>query len=141
MRVRARVRLVAAVWLTCQMVAFAAAPFVLCNDHGVMSDVSAGHECDPRDPRHHHHGQATQPATAHEHHQHASEPATTTQNDATINCRCTVSDAALAALTLESGILTGEFVLETTLVTARVVLPDYAAPTRIQPIDTPPPRA
>jgi len=52
-----------------------------------------------------------------------------------------VSDAALAAMTLESGILTGEFVLQTRLVTARVVLADYAAPTRIQTIDTPPPRA
>ena len=137
MRVRAHVRLVAAVWLTCQMVAFAAAPFVLCNDHGVMSEVVSGHECVPQ----HHHGQSAQPATGHEHHQHASEPATTTQKDAAINCRCTVSDAALAAMTLESGILTGEFVLQTRLVTARVVLPDYAAPTRIQPIDTPPPRA
>jgi len=138
MRVRAHVRLVAAVWLTCQMVAFAAAPFVLCNDHGVMSEVVSGHECVPQ---HHHHGQSAQPATGHEHHQHASEPATTTQKDAAINCRCTVSDAALAAMTLESGILTGEFVLQTRLVTARVVLADYAAPTRIQTIDTPPPRA
>ena len=138
MRVRAHVRLVAAVWLTCQMVAFAAAPLVLCNDHGVMSEVVSGRECDPQ---HHHHGQPAQPASGHEHHQHASEPATTTQNDAALNCRCTVSDAALAALTLESGIITGEFVLETTLVTARVVLPDDATPTRVQTIDTPPPRA
>ena len=125
MRVRAHVRLVAAVWLTCQMVAFAAAPLVLCNDHGVMSEVVSGHECDSQ---HHHPGQSAQPAT-------------TKQNDAAINCRCTVSDAALAAMTLESGILTGEFVLQTRLVTSRVVLPDYAAPTRIQTIDTPPPRA
>jgi hypothetical protein len=138
MRVRAHVRLVAAVWLTCQMVAFAAAPFVLCNDHDVMSDVGSAHECDPR---HHHHGQAAPPATAHEHHQHASEPATPTQSDAAINCRCTVSDAALAALILESGILTNEFVLDTKLVTARVVLPDDATFTHILQIDTPPPRA
>lgn len=136
MRVRAHVRLVAAVWLTCQVVAFAAAPFVLCDDHGVMSDVADGHE---RDPQHHHHGPAAEPATAHQHH-HASEPTTTTPTDATIDCRCTVSDAALAALTLDSGILTNEFVLDTRLVTARVVVRDYAAPTRSQHIDTPPPR-
>jgi hypothetical protein len=137
MRVRAHVRLVAAVWLTCQMVAFAAAPFVLCNDHGVMSQVGDGHECSPQ---HHHHGQAAQPSTAHDHHHQSEKPATPASN-ATVDCRCTVSDAALAALILESGIMTSEFVLETTLVTARVVLPDHAALTRIQTIDTPPPRA
>jgi hypothetical protein len=37
--------------------------------------------------------------------------------------------------------LTHEFVLDTKLVTARVVVRDYAAPTRSQQIDTPPPRA
>src|SRR5688572_952439 len=138
MGVRAHVRLVAAVWLTCQMVAFAAAPFVLCNDHNVMSQTGDGHECSPQ---HHHHGQPAQSSAGHEHHQHASEPAPSTSNDATINCRCTVSDSALAALILESGILTSEFVLDTKLVIASVVQPDYAAPTRSQPIDTPPPRA
>jgi hypothetical protein len=138
MRVRAHVRLVAAVWLTCQTVAFAAAPFVLCNDHGVMSQAGDGHECGPQ---HHHHGQPAPTATAHDHHQHASESAPTTSNDAVIDCRCTVSDSALAALMLESGILTSEFVLDTKLVTAPVVLRDYAAPTRSQQIDTPPPRA
>jgi hypothetical protein len=119
MRVRAHVRIVAAVWLACQAVAFAAAPFVLCNDHGVMRQIGDGHE----------------------HHQHSSEPASTASNDAALNCRCTVSDAALAALTLESGILTSELVLETRLVTARVVLPDDATPTRFHQTDTPPPRA
>jgi hypothetical protein len=138
MRVRAHVRIVAAVWLACQAVAFAAAPFVLCNDHGVMSQIGDGHECSPQ---HHHHGQAAQTSTGHEHHQHASEPASTASNDAALNCRCTVSDAALAALTLESGILTSELVLETRLVTARVVLPDDATPTRFHQTDTPPPRA
>ncbi|HKH70088.1 MAG TPA: hypothetical protein VKA59_01995 [Vicinamibacterales bacterium] len=136
MRIRAHVRLVAALWLTCQMVALAAAPFVLCHDHGVMSDLGSGHECDPR---HHHDGQAAEPSSTHEHHHHDSEPTTTT--DAAIGCRCTVSDAALAALTLESGILTNGFVLNTKLVTARVVLPDDATFTHIQQIDTPPPRA
>ena len=125
MRVRGHVRLVATVWLTCQMVAFAAAPFVLCNDHNVMSQAGAAHDCDPQ--QHHHHG--------------TSEPATPAPNDAALNCRCTVSDAALAALTLESGVLTNEFVLDTKLVTAPVVVPDYAAPTRSHQIDTPPPRA
>jgi hypothetical protein len=115
---RAHVRLVAALWLTCQMAAFAAAPFVLCNDHGVMSQMADSHECDPR--RHHHHGQS---------------------DDASLSCRCTVSDAALGALTLDAGILPGEFILETRLVVARVVLIDYAAPTRSQHPDTPPPRA
>ena len=138
MGVRAHVRLVAMVWLTCQMVAFAAAPFVLCNDHGVMPDVANGHECDPQ---HHHHSQPASLASGHEHHQHATEPTTTSQSDAAINCRCTVSDAALAALTLESGILTHEFVLDTKLATGRVVSLDHAAPTRFQQIDTPPPRA
>jgi hypothetical protein len=52
-----------------------------------------------------------------------------------------VSDAALAALILECGILTNEFVLDTKLVTARVVLPDDATFTHILQIDTPPPRA
>lgn len=138
MRVRVHVRLVAAVWLTCQMLAFAAAPFVLCNDHGVMSQVGSAHECDPRQP---HHGQSAQTAASDEHHQHAGEPVPTTSPDASIDCRCTVSDAALAALTLEYGILIGEFVLDTKLVVTPVVVPDYVAPTRFQPIDTPPPRA
>jgi hypothetical protein len=139
MRVRAHVRLVAAVWLTCQMAAFAVAPFVLCNDHGVMSQTGSGHECDPQ--QHHHHGQPAQAATSPEHHHHASEQAPATSNDAMLNCRCTVSDAALAALTLETGVLTTEFVLDTKLVIAPVVLPDHAAPTRSHQIDTPPPRA
>jgi hypothetical protein len=138
MRVRAHVRLVAVVWLTSQIVAFAAAPFVLCNDHAVMRQMADGHECDPQ---HHHHGQPAQPSTAHDHHQHTSDQATTTSGGAMIDCRCTVSDAALAALTLESGILTSEFVLDTTLVPTRVVLPDHAAPTLSHQIDTPPPRA
>src|SRR5687767_717320 len=138
MGVRAHVRLVAAAWLTCQMVAFAAAPFVLCNDHGVMSQVGDGHECSPQ---HHHHGQAAQPSTAHDHRHHQSDEPATPISNATVECRCTVSDAALAALTLESGIMTSEFVLETKLVTASVVQPDYAAPTRSQQIDSPPPRA
>ena len=121
MRLRGHVRLVAIVWLTCQMVAFAAAPFVLCNDHGVMSRIGDDHECTP------------------EHH-HASETATSHSSDAMLDCQCSVSDAALAALTLESGVLTNEFVLDTKLVTAPVVIRDYAAPTRSQHIDTPPPR-
>jgi hypothetical protein len=117
MGLRDHVRLVAAVWLTCQAVACAAAPFVLCSDHSVMSQTGDAHECDPQ---HHHHGQS---------------------DDAALSCRCAVSDAALAALTLEAGILPGEVALETTLVTTRVVLPEYAAPTRSQHPDTPPPRA
>ena len=137
MRVRAHVRLVAAVWLTCQMVAFAAAPFVLCNDHAVMSQMGVGHECSPQ---HQHHGQPAETSTGHEHH-HTSEPAPASSTDAVLDCRCTVSDAALAALTLESGILTSEFVLDTKLVTARVVVRDDAAPTGSHQIDTPPPRA
>jgi hypothetical protein len=139
MRGGAHIRLVAAVWLTCQVAAFAAAPFVLCcNDHGVTSQTRSEHACDPQP---HHHDQAAPTPAAHDHHQHASELETSTSSDAVVNCRCTVSDAALAALTLESGILTGEFALEAKLVTARVVLPDYAASTRSHRFDTPPPRA
>jgi hypothetical protein len=117
MVIRAHVRLVAALWLTCQVAAFAAAPFVLCYDHGVMSQMANRHECDPQE--HHHHGHS---------------------DDAALNCRCTVSDAALGALTLDAGVLPGEFILETRLVTTRVVLTDYAAPTHSQHPATPPPR-
>jgi len=139
MRVRGHIRLVATIWLTCQVVAFAAAPFVLCNDHAVMSQMGGDHECSPQ----HHHGHSAEPpqtSTGHEHH-HASETATSHSSDAMLDCQCSVSDAALAALTLESGVLTNEFVLDTKLVTASVVVRDYAAPTRSQQIDTPPPRA
>ena len=138
MRVRVHVRLVAAVWLTCQAVAFTAAPFVLCHDHNVMSQLGSSHECDPT---HHHHSEAASTSTAHEHHQHTSEAPPTTSNDASLNCRCTLSDAALAALTLETGVLPGEFVVEAKLVATPVVLFDRAVPTRFQQIDTPPPRA
>ena len=137
MRLRAHVRLVAAVWLTCQAVAFAAAPFVLCHDHNVMSQMGNGHECDPS---HHHHSEPAQTSTAHEHHQHASEVPPSTSNDASLNCRCTLSDAAIAALTLEAGVLPGELVVATMPVGSPVVLTDRAAPTRVQQIDTPPPR-
>ncbi len=117
MGIRGHVRLVAALWLSCQAAAFVAAPFVLCNDHNAMSQIAGAHECDPQ----------------HHHHEHS--------DDATLNCRCTVSDAALGALTLDAGILPGDFVLETRLVATPVVLGDYAAPTRSQHPDTPPPRA
>jgi hypothetical protein len=137
MRLRAHVRLVAAVWLTCQAVAFAAAPFVLCHDHNVMSHMGSGHECEPS---HHHHSEPAQTSTTHEHHQHTSE-VPPVKSGAALNCRCTVSDAALAALTLEAGVLPGELVVETKPVTVPVVFPDRAAPTRVQQIDTPPPRA
>ena len=72
MRVRAHVRLVAAVWLTCQVVAFAAAPFVLCHDHNVMSQMGAGHECDPSHPSSR---DAAPASSAHEHHHHHSRGA------------------------------------------------------------------
>src|SRR5262245_4984882 len=138
MRLRAHVRLVAAVWLTCQAVAFAAAPFVLCHDQNVMSQVGSGHECDPS---HHHHGESAQTSTAHDHHQHTSEVPPAKSDDAALNCRCTLSDAAIAARTLEAGVLPGELVVATMPVASRVVLPDHAALTRFQQIDTPPPRA
>ena len=138
MCLRAHVRLVAAIWLTCQAVAFAAAPFVLCHDHNVMSQMGSGHECDPS---HHHHSEPVQTATAHEHHQHTSEAPPAKPDDAALNCRCTVSDAALAALIFDAGILPGELVVETKPVTTRVVRRDRAVPTRFQQIDTPPPRA
>ena len=137
MRLRAHVRLVATVWLTCQAVAFAAAPFVLCHDHNVMSQMGDGHDCDPA---HHHHSESAQTSTAHEHHQHTSEAPPTTSNDASLNCRCTLSDAAIAALTLEAGVLPGELVVTTMPVASPVVLIDRAALVRFQQIDTPPPR-
>ena len=110
----------AAVWLTCQVAAFAAAPLIVCNDHNVMSRMDEAKACE-----HHHHHETT----------------TTTSDDAALKCRCTVSDAALAALTLEAGILPGELVLETRPATRPVVLTGYAAPTRSQHPDIPPPRA
>jgi hypothetical protein len=135
MRVRAHAKLVAAIWLSCQVVAFAAAPFVLCHDHGVMSQTGHGHECDPS---HHHHRRTASSPESHEHH-HGTEPPSS--GGAAIDCRCTISDAALAALTLDAGILTGQFALDTKLVVVPVVRGDYAAPTRSQHPDTPPPRA
>lgn len=138
MRLRAHVRLVAAVWLTCQGVALAAAPFVLCHDHNVMSQMGDGHDCDPT---HHHHSEPAQASPAHEHHQHTSEAPPSTSNDASLNCRCTLSDAAIAALTLEAGVLPCELVVATMPVASPVVVPDRAVPTRVQQIDTPPPRA
>jgi hypothetical protein len=138
MRVRAYVRLVAVVWLTCQMTAFAAAPFVVCNDHGVMSQMGDGHECGPQ---HHHHSELAQPAASHEHHQQHGTESVTTPENALLDCRCAVSDAALAALILDSGILPGDVVLDTTLAITRVVIRDYAAPTHSRYPDTPPPRA
>jgi hypothetical protein len=137
MRVRAHVRLVTVVWLTCQVVAFAAAPFALCHDHGAMSQMGHGHECDPT---HHHHGQPASSAASHEHH-HAGDAPGTPPESAAVDCRCTVSDAALAALMLETGLLPRVFALVTNLADSRVVLPEDAIPTRTQPIDTPPPRA
>ena len=119
MGVRAHVRLVAAVWLTCQVTAFAAAPFVLCNDHGVMTQTADRHDCDPA--HHHHHDQAGETAS--------------------LDCRCTVSDAALAALILDAGVLPGEVALQTRLATTAVVLSEYAALARSHHPDTPPPRA
>jgi hypothetical protein len=118
MRARAHVRLVAAVWLTCQVAAFAASPFVLCHDHSVMSQTADGHECDPK---HHHHGQS--------------------DDGAALKCRCIVSDAALAALILDVGILPGAFAFETNVAAMPVVPADYSAPTRSHIPDTPPPRA
>jgi hypothetical protein len=137
MRVRAHVRLVTAIWLTCQVVAFAAAPFALCHDHGAMSQTGNGHECDPT---HHHHGQPASSAASHQHH-HAGDAPGTPPEGAAVDCRCTVSDAALAALMLETGLLPKVFALVTNLADSRVVLPEDAIPTHTQPIDTPPPRA
>jgi hypothetical protein len=136
MRIRAHVRLVAAVWLSCQVAAFAASPFVLCHDHGVMPTAD-GHECDKT---HHHHGQPAATPAGHDHH-HSTASQNPASDNASLNCRCTISDAALAALTLDAGILPGTFAIETNVATTRVVLHDYAAPTRSHIPDIPPPRA
>lgn len=138
MRIRAHVRLVAAVWLTCQTAAFVAAPFALCHDHAVMQTAD-GHECDPAH-RHQHEQPAAMPASHEHHHQHADAPTPATDH-ASLDCRCTVSDAALAALMLEAGVLPGVLTLDTRIAPKRVVVPDYAAPTRSHIPDTPPPRA
>ena len=138
MRIRARVRRVAAIWLTCQVAAFAASPFVVCHDHGVMQ-MADGHECDPA--HRHQHGQPATTPAAHDHHHHQAEAPTRTPDRASLNCRCTVSDSALAALMLEAGILPGVLTLDTKIVPTRVVVPDYATPTRSHIPDTPPPRA
>jgi hypothetical protein len=119
MGIRAHVRVVAAVWLTCQVTALAAAPFVLCNEYSVMTQMADRHDCDPM--QHHHDGQTT--------------------DSASLNCRCTVSDAALAAMLLDTGILPGELVLETRLVDVPVIITDHSAPTQSHIPDTPPPRA
>jgi hypothetical protein len=137
MCLRAHVRLVAAIWLTCQVAAFAASPFVLCHDHGVMQTAD-GHECDPV---HHHHEQPAAATPSHEHHHHSTAASDQTTDRASLNCRCTISDAALAALILEAGVLPGAFAFSPNVTATRVVIPDYAAPTRSQQIDTPPPRA
>jgi hypothetical protein len=137
---------VAALWLTCQVGAFAASPFVLCHDHNVMSRMPAKHECGAMCPMHHHGQQPSQTAT-HEHHHHdstePSAPQSGTPHSGTpsVACRCTVSDAALAGLTLEAGILPLAFTLSDEIISTGVVVSDYAAPTRQQLPETPPPRA
>ena len=132
-----RVKLVATIWLCCQMVAFAAAPYVLCTDHDLMA-MSEGHKCGPT---HHHHEQPVSTESSHAHHHHPTAASSTTTNTATLDCRCTLSDAALAALMLDSGIVLGAFTLEQNAAPVPVVLADYAAPTRSLIPDTPPPRA
>lgn len=138
MRIRARVRLVAAMWLTCQVVAFAASPYALCHDHDVMAQAPAGHECGRMCPMHHHGQPPASTAAAHEHHHQSEAPPA---GGASLNCRCTVSDAALAALILEAGVVPPAFTLVEEQISTRVVLLDYAAPTRSQLVETPPPRA
>lgn len=141
MRVRAHVRLVAAFWLTCQLAAFAASPYALCHDHDAMAQVPAGHECGPTCPMHHHGQPPASNAASHEHHHHQSEAPGTPAGGASLNCRCTVSDAALAALILEAGVVPPAFTLVEEQISTRVILLDYAASTRSPHPDTPPPRA
>jgi hypothetical protein len=140
MRVRPHVRLVAVIWLTCQVAAFAASPFVLCHDHGAMTQMSGDHECGRMAPMHHHEQPPSTPA-AHEHHHDHSEAPAGTSGGASLDCRCTISDAALAALILEAGLVPPAFTLAEEQISTRVVNPDYAAPTRSHIPDTPPPRA
>lgn len=132
-----RVKLVATIWLCCQVAAFAAAPYVLCNDHDLMA-MSDGHRCGPT---HHHHEQPASTESSHAHHHHSTAASNTATNTAALDCRCTVSDAALAALMLDSGIVRGAFTLEQSVAPLPVVIADYAAPTRSLIPDTPPPRA
>jgi predicted cobalt transporter CbtA len=140
MRIRARVRLVAAIWLTCQVAAFAASPYALCHDHSVMQ-MADGHECDASHRHQHQHEQPASAPASHEHHHHQAEAPNPASDRASLDCRCTVSDAALAALILDAGIVPGIFTLDTKIAPTRVVFPDYAAPTRSHIPDTPPPRA
>jgi hypothetical protein len=145
MRVRAHVKLVAALWLTCQVAAFAAAPAVLCHDHGVMAGMADDHECDRMCPMHHHGQPASTPAPSHDHqHHHGAPEATTTApapGGASLDCRCPISDAALAGIIHESGIVPGAFTVLSSGISARAVSPDRVTPTRPQHPDTPPPRA
>jgi hypothetical protein len=141
MRVRPHVRLVAVIWLTCQVAAFAASPYALCHDHDAMAQVPAGHECGRMCPMHHHGQPPASTTAAHEHHHHQSEAPSVPAGGASLNCRCTVSDAALAALIVEAGVVPPAFTLVEEQISTRVVLVDYAAPTRSQLVETPPPRA
>jgi hypothetical protein len=140
MYVRAHVRLVAAVWLTCQVAAFAASPYVLCHDHGVMARMPADHECGKMCPMHHH-GQPPATAASQEHHHHQSEAPGRKPHGASLDCRCAVSDAALAGLILETAVLAPPLTIVDELNASRVVIPDVSAPSRPQYPETPPPRA
>ena len=133
-------RWVAAVWLTCQVTALAAAPFVLCHDHGVMAQMPAKHECGRMCPMHHQGAQQPSDAAHHHHHQ-STEPVKDASQAASVTCRCTVSDAALAGITLDAGVVQQTFTLSRERLSTRVVVVNYDAPTRNQLPDTPPPRA
>ena len=141
MGIRAHVKWVAAMWLTSQVSAFAAAPFVLCHDHNVMAQMPAEHECGEMCPMHHHGQQPSPMASDEHHHHHESTESSGPSETPSITCRCTLSDAALAGLTLEASILSPALTVSDDLLSTHVVVPDYAAPTRHHLPETPPPRA
>jgi hypothetical protein len=122
------------------MAAFAASPLVTCHDHGTsMHHGSSKHACGRMCPMHH--GQQPSTPAGHEHHHAASTTASVPVEGASMNCRCPLSDAALAALILDVGVLPQTSTIEDFTISTRVVMPDYAAPTHSQNPDTPPPRA
>ena len=141
MGIRAHVKWVAALWLTCQVSAFAAAPFVLCHDHNVMAQMPAEHECGEMCPMHHHGQQPSPKASDEHHHHHESTESSGRSETPSVTCRCTLSDAALAGLTLDAGILLPALTVSDDLLSTQIVVPDYAAPTRHHRPETPPPRA
>jgi hypothetical protein len=135
-----RLAWVTLVWLACQTASLAAVPFASCHghdhalathDHGRTADEHSGHSLDDC-PMHHRHGAAV---PAHEAH-HASGPS----DGPSMRCQCRISDDALAALVIGTGLLSPSFALPyDPIATATPLSASDASPRSSLP-DTPPPR-